>query len=98
MIGILFGYKLILQVACLYLAFAIRKVKVKGANNAKYVGAAVYLTSIVLVILILSNYTLQDYVNVYVILTNTCLLVGTTAILGLVFWPLVSQRSESDMA
>ena len=88
-LGVLYGYKAVLQVVSLLFAFQIRKVKVKGLNDAKYIAAAIYVTSIILVVTILSTYTLVDYVNGYVAVFGLGVLVGTTAIVALVFLPKV---------
>ncbi len=88
-LGILYGYKAILQVVALVMAFQIRKVKVKGLNDAKYIVAAVYVTSIVLAVIIVSTYSLVEYINVYPVVFGLSLLVGSTAILTLVFVPTV---------
>ncbi len=90
-LGILYGYKAILQVVALFMAFQIRKVKVKGLNDATYIAAAVYVTSIVLAVIIVSTYSLVEYINVYPVVFGLSLLVGTTAILTLVFIPPVRQ-------
>ncbi len=90
-LGILYGYKAILQVVALFMAFQIRKVKVKGLNDATYIAAAVYVTSVVLAVIIVSTYSLVKYVNVYPVVFGLSLLVGTTAILTLVFIPPVRQ-------
>ena len=88
-LGVLYGYKMLLQIIALLLAFSIRKVKVKGLDDAKYIGAAVYLTSIVQAVIIVATYTLKDFINVFAALFCTLYLVGTTVILILVFVPLV---------
>ena len=88
---ILFGYKGLLQIIALVLAFSTRKVKVKGLNDSKYIAAAIYVTSIVLAVTMVSTYTLMDYVNVYPAVVGMGFLLGTTMILGLVFVPRVSQ-------
>ena len=82
---------MVLQAIALLLAFSIRKVKVKGLNDAKYVGAAIYVTSIVLAIIIVATYSLRNYVNAFAALFSTGFLIGTTVILMLVFIPLVSR-------
>ena len=88
-LGILYGYKMLLQVIALVLAFATRKVKVKGINDAKYIAAAIYVTSIVLAVILVATYTLNEYVNAFPALFCTGFLIGTTVILGLVFVPKV---------
>ena len=61
--AVLYGYKGLLQVFALLLAFSTRKVKVKGLNDSKYIAAAIYVTSIVLAVTIVSTYTLMDHVS-----------------------------------
>jgi gamma-aminobutyric acid type B receptor len=85
--AILFGYKGILQILALLLAFRTRNVKVKGLDDSVYIAASVYVTSIVLTVIIVSTYTLRDYVNAYPAVVGMGLLLGTTMILGLVFIP-----------
>ena len=89
--AVLFGYKGLLQVIALILAFRTRKVKVKGLDDSKYIAAAIYISSIVLAVIIVSTYTLMDYVNVYPIVIGSGFLLGTTMILALVFVPRVSE-------
>jgi len=80
---------MVLQIIALVLAFSISKVKVKGLNDAKYIAAAIYVTSIVVAVLIISNYTLLEFVNAYAAVDCTGYFIGTTVILGLVFVPKV---------
>ena len=88
-LGILYGYKMLLQVIALVLAFSTRKVKVKGIDDAKYIAAAIYVTSIVLTVVIVATYSLKDFVNAFPALFCTGFVIGTTVILGLVFVPKV---------
>ena len=87
--AVLFGYKGVLQVLALLLAFRTRNVKVKGLDDSVYIAASVYVTSIVLTVIIVSTYTLRAYVNAYPAVVGMGLLLGTTTILGLVFIPRV---------
>ena len=88
--AVLFGYKGVLQVFALLLAFRTRNVKIKGLDDSRYIAASVYVTSIVLTVIIVSTYTLGHYVNAYPAVVGMGLLLGTTTILGLVFIPRVS--------
>ncbi len=92
-LGILYGYKGLLQVVSLLFAFQIRKVKVKGLNDAKYITAAVYETSVVLAVIVVSTYTLVEFVNIYPLVIGLGLLVGATGILIIAFVPIVSAAS-----
>lgn len=92
-LGILYGYKGVLQVASLVFAFLIRKIQVKGLNNAMYIVGAIYVTSIMLLIAILSTYLpalAGHHINYFAALFGLGLLVGATVILLLVFVPKVS--------
>ena len=92
-LGILYGYKMLLQIIALVLAFSTRKVKVKGLDDSKYIAAAIYITSIVFAVIMVATYTLKDFVNGFAALFCTGFLIGTTVILGLVFVPKVGECS-----
>ena len=91
MLGVLYGYKALLQVIALVFSFSIRKVKVKGLDDSIFIAASIYVSSIVLAVIIVSTYTLKDFLNVFPVVFCTGFLIGTTVILGLVFVPLVSE-------
>ena len=93
-LGVLYGYKMVLQVVALVFAFATRKVKVKGLDDSKYIAAATFVTSIVLAVIIVATYSLKDFVNSYPTLFCTGFLIGTTVILALVFVPKVILMIE----
>ena len=95
-LGILYGYKMVLQVIALLLAFSIRKVKVKGLDDAKYIAAAVYVTSIVMAGIIVANYTLKDVIDVFAVLYCTGFVVGTSVILIFVFVPQVTESCSDE--
>ncbi len=90
-LGVLYGYKALLQIVALVFAVSIRKVKIRGLNNTVYIIAAIYVTSIVTTVIIVSTYTLVELVNVYAVMFSLCLFIGTTVILILVFIPPVSS-------
>ena len=69
----------------LFLAFATRKVKIKGLDDAKWIAATIYITSIVLVITILATYTLNERNNTYAAVFSSGLFIGTTFIMAFVF-------------
>lgn len=89
-LGILYGYKALLQIVALIFAVSIRKVHIKGLNNAVYIISAIYVTSIVTSVIVVSTYTLTELVNLYAVVFCLCLFIGTTVILMLVFIPPVS--------
>ena len=61
----------------------------KGLNDAKYILAAIYVSSVVLAVIIVSTYSLKDFVNAFAAVFCTGFFIGTTVILGLVFGPKV---------
>ena len=87
--GVLFGYKALIQVVAILLAFGTRKVKVKGLDDSKYIAAIIYVTSICLVVVIISFMTLQDKVNTVAAIYSFGFWCGATTILLLVFVPKV---------
>ena len=62
----------------------------KGLDDAKYILAAIYVSSIVLAVIIVSTYSLKDFINTYSAVFCSGFFIGTTVILGLVFGPKVS--------
>ncbi len=89
-LAILYGFKGVLQAVSLLFAFQIRKVKYKGLNDAKYIAGAVYMSSLMLVTIMVSTFLLEkSYINFYPALFSFSLLVGATSILLLVFVPKV---------
>ena len=89
-LGVLYGYKALLQIVALIFAISIRKVHIKGLNDAVYIISAIYVTSIVTTVVVVSTYTLTELINVYATVFCICFFIGTTVILGLVFMPPVS--------
>ena len=77
------------QVIAMLFASQIRKVKIMGLNDAKYIAAAIYVTSIVVAVAMVSTYTLRDFVNVHAAMFGIGFWLGTTVSLGLVFIPKV---------
>ena len=88
-LGVLYGYKALLQIVAILFAFSIRKVKVKGLDDAKYIVTAVYVTSIVTAVIIVATYTLHDFSNALPVVLCSGIFIGATSILLLVFIPRV---------
>ena len=93
-LAVLYGYKAVLQVIALVLAFTTRKVKVKGLNDTLYIAAAIYITSLLWAAIIVSTYSLTEYLNVFTTVFGLGLFVGTSAIISLVFIPKVTCCAE----
>ena len=96
-IAILYGYKGLLQLIALLLAFRTRNIKVKGLDNAKYIISTVYITTIGIVIIAMASYLLREYLNVYTAVVTLSLFSSTSVILVLVFIPKVSTTFMSCM-
>ena len=90
-LGIIYGYKALLQLLAVVLALKTRKVKVKGLDDSKYIIAATYISSLVLLTVIIMTYTAQEYIHTYAVVTSVSFLLGSTIIVGLVFIPKVSE-------
>ena len=88
--GFFYGFKGLLQVVALTLAFMTRKVKVKGLDDAKYIAAIIYITSIIISVLTVVEYSLDNYINAYASIFATGLLLAPTCVLLLVFGPTVN--------
>ena len=84
---IIFAYLGLLQVVGIILAIQTRKVKVKVLNDSKYIAALIYISSIVLIVIVIINFTVGGYINVAEVFYSGGLLLATTAFLGLTFIP-----------
>lgn len=81
----------ILQVFALYLAFQIRKVKVKGLDDAKYTAAVVFINTILVILVFATNtiFSVVDYINTAALMYGTAVWISATTVLGLMFIPKV---------
>ena len=91
-LGVLYGYKAVLQAVTLVMALKTRKVKVPGLNDYREVVLATYLTCLVVVIIIIVNYTMENEMNSFIAITSLSYFTGATAIVALVFVPKVISR------
>lgn len=89
-LGVLYGYKALLQILAVILALKTRKVQVKGLDDSKYIIAATYLSSLVLLAVIIMTYTAYELINTYAVVTSASFILGSTAIIAIVFIPKVS--------
>ena len=94
--GVLYGYKGVVQILALLLAFRTRKIKVKGLDDAKGIISAVYISSVGVTLLVVSKFLLEGYISGFVILPACCVILTTTAVMALVFLPLVSELSSES--
>lgn len=93
-ISVLFGYKLLLQVIGVFLAFNIRKVKIKGLNDSKEVSAILYITTVLIGVVILVTFVFGDYINVDGGTYGLGITTATTVVLTFIFIPKVSSQNK----
>jgi len=91
-LGVLYGYKAVLQGATVIMALKTRKVNIQGLNDWQEIVMTTYLTSFVLVIILIVNYTVEDMINTFTALTSLSFFTGATAIILLVFVPKVTSN------
>ena len=89
------AYKGILQIVAIVMAFHIRRVKIKALNDSKEIAAIIYINSIILVIMAVSLFMLEEYHNLHAALFGLALLVQATLFLGILFIPKVSLYQDS---
>ena len=86
---LIYTYLGILQIVGIMLAFQTRKVKVPGLNDSIHVAAIIYISSLVLVILIVDDFVLETYPNTSGAIFTLGIMILTTAFLALTFVPKV---------
>ena len=87
---VIFLYLVLLQIVGIILAFQTRKVKINVLNDSKSVAALVYISSIVLIVIVLVTFILSSYINISAALFSTGIIVLSTVFLILMFVPKVS--------
>ena len=88
-LGVIYSYKIVIQLIGVILAFSIRKVKIKGLNDSKEISIILYVTSIILVIVIVITLALGDYINVSGSIFSLGISTASTVVLGFIFVPKV---------
>ena len=74
----------------MFMAFHTRKVKIRALNDSKEIAAIVYINSLILVLLAVTELALHQYHYIYAALNGIALLVGGALFLGLTFVPKVT--------
>ena len=74
------------------MAFKTRKIHIKGLNDAKYIAAIVYASTLAKIAIIIITSTLRSHVNTYPAVLNAVYILLETIILTLVFIPKVSEN------
>ena len=86
---IIFIYLGLLQFVGILLAFQTRKVKITVLNESKSVTALIYISSIVLVVIVLITFILRSYINLSAAVFSGGIIILATFFLGLSFIPKV---------
>ncbi len=90
-IAISFGYKALLQLGAIFMAFTTRKVKIRGLNDTKELYTIIYINTVIITMLIVTEFTLRSHRDVYVTLYGLAIFAGATLFLGLTFIPKVGE-------
>ena len=86
----LYGYKIVLQVIGVVLALRIRKVEIKGLNDAREVQRVIYITGAIVVTLVVADFVLRtNNITAYAALFGLGLAGGSIILLGFIFIPKV---------
>lgn len=87
---VLYAYLLITQLIAVILAFKTRKVEIEILNDAKYVALIIYITTIIVIIMIVCAVLLSNYLNADGAVFGGLLYIFITTVLMIVFVPKVS--------
>ena len=90
-LAISYGYKGLLQLVAMFMAFHTRRVKIKTLNDSKEIAVIIYINSIILALLAVVEFALSKHYDVHAALFGLALLVGPTVFLLLVFVPKVNS-------
>ena len=89
-VGLSFGYKGLLQIVAMFMAFHTRRVKIAALNDSKEIAVIIYINSIILIVMAGSEFVLEHYHNAHSALFGLALLIQATMFLGVLFIPNVS--------
>jgi hypothetical protein len=89
---IIFIYLSLLQFVGIILAFQTRKIRITALNDSKSVTALIYISSIVLVVIVLITFILRSHINISAAVFSGGIIVLATFFLVLVFIPNVSTK------
>lgn len=86
---IIFIYLTLLQIVGIILAFQTRKVKITVLNDSKSVATLIYISSVVLIVIVLIKFFLRNFINVSAAVFSGGILLLATFYLILIFCPKV---------
>ena len=90
----IFSYIGLLQLVGLVLAIRTRKVKIAVLNDSKYITAIIYVSSLVVVVMMLVTFVSGNLQNLNEAFFSAGLLLSTFTFLGLTFIPKVSYMFQ----
>lgn len=73
----------------MFLAFKTRKVKIKALNDAKYIAVIIYVTTAIVVVMIVCAVLLSDHLNADGAVFGGLFYIFTTIVLSVLFIPKV---------
>ena len=88
-LSVIYGYKAVLQVVAVILAIRIRKVEIKGLNDAKEVKRITYIVTVILLAIVVIDFVYEEYLNVHAAVLGFGLIAAASVVLGFLFIPKV---------
>ena len=86
---VIYAYLLITQLIAVILAFKTRKVEIEILNDAKYIALIIYITTIIVIVMIVCAVLLSNYLNADGAVFGGLLYIFITTVLMIVFVPKV---------
>ncbi|XP_064382160.1 gamma-aminobutyric acid type B receptor subunit 1-like [Halichondria panicea] len=86
-IAVVYGYILITHLVAVVLAFLTRKINIKALNDYKYISAITYISFILLLIMLVSALTLDEFLNADAAVFSGVFFIFSTVVLTLTFIP-----------
>ena len=96
-VGLLYGYKMLIQLAALILALCTYSIKVKGLDDAKYTISGVYITTITVLLSAMTLHAWEEYLSAYTTMFVLFTFFGATLILGLVYIPKLQACIQNEL-
>lgn len=90
-IVIIFVCIILTQLVAVFLAFRTRKVTIKALNDSKYLTIIIYLSTVIIITLIVCAVVLSRYLNADAAIYGGLIMLFTTVVLGLMFIPKVKS-------
>lgn len=84
-----YGCVVLTQIVAVVLAFRTRKVTIKALNDSKYLTIIIYLSTVIIVSMVVSAVLLDEYLNTDAGIFGGLIMLFTTVVLALTFIPKV---------